>query len=140
MGADLQYNVKFNVIGPIFQTIEWESGHTVRFIRENGDTKFTLKVNLFNVLDGLLSKSDFEVIEYSRDQIERAERHDDIERVKEVKAELKEVYDTDSINDYDEFNGDYQNYILAVAEKVLASMDEYKDVLEDEDVFVETWL
>lgn len=140
MGANLQYQVPLKIIGNIFDKVERDSGPNIRFIRETSESKYTLTVNLYHKLDGLLTQADFESIEYYREKIERAERNDDEEMVKEMKQVLSEDYTAEQIADYDEFGGDYDEYITTAAEKVLAEFEDFVDDWEDEQVFIETWL
>ena len=140
MGANLQYQVPLKIIGNIFDKVERDSGPNVRFIRETSESKYTLTINLYNELDGLLSQADFEMIEYMRTKLERAELHDDTEMVKELKQSLAEDYTEDKIADYDEFGGDYDKYIITAAKKVLEEFEDFVDDWEDEQVFIETWL
>lgn len=140
VGANLQYQVPLKIIGNIFDKVERDSGPNIRFIRETSESKYTLTVNLYHKLDGLLTQADFESIEYYREKIERADRNDDEEMVKEMKQVLSEDYTAEQIADYDEFGGDYDEYITTAAEKVLAEFEDFVDDWEDEQVFIETWL
>jgi len=140
MGANLQYQVPLKLIGNIFEEIKWDSGLNVNFIKESTESTYTLKVDLSDILDELLRKADFEIIEYTRSKLERAELHEDSDMIKELKLSLEEDYDREAIADYDEFEGDYRDYIEAVAKKVLEDFDSYLTELEDKLVFIETWL
>ena len=140
MSADLQYTVAYKEIGPIFKTATYEKSDIVRFIRETEESKYTLRVNLSDFITGFLSEVDFESIESLRQFIERAERYEDSEELISLKEELSEQYDEEDLADYDKYEGDYSEYILAVANKVLEDMISYDRDLEDYEVFVETWL
>lgn len=140
MGANLQYQVPLKSIGHIFDQVERDSGPNIRFIRETSESKYTLTINLYHKLDGLMTQADFESIEYYRNKIERADRNDDAEMVNEMKQVLSEDYTAEQIADYDEFGGDYDEYILTAAKKVLEEFEDFVDDWEDEQVFIETWL
>jgi len=140
MGANLQYQVPLKLIGHIFDKVEYDSGSEVKFIRETSESKYTLLINLYNEVDGLLSKADFEMIEYYRSKLERAELHDDAEMVAELKQTLAEDYDAEKIKDYDQYEGDYSDYLLAAGKQILEEFEDFVEDWEDKEVFIETWL
>lgn len=140
MSAELQYTVAYKEIGPIFKTVTYEKSDIVRFVRETEESKYTLRVNLSDFITGFLSEVDFESIESLRQFIERAERYEDSEKLISLKEELSEQYDEEDLADYDKYEGDYSEYILAVANKVLGDMMSYERDLEDYEVFIKTWL
>ena len=122
MSANIQYNITYSDVGAIFNTIVISDRREIDFILETAESKFTMTVDLSDLLDNVLSELDFDDIAGARVD------------------ELQPEYSTEQIANYDEFNGDYSAYATYIGEKVLSDMSEYAIELEDLPVRVETWI
>ncbi len=123
MGANIQYRIKYSDVGPIFDKMQISDRREINFIKETKESRFTLTVDMDEILDNVLSELDFE----------------DIAQLRADKEPLSS-YNGEQISNYDEFKGSYSAYANYIGEKVLTDMAEYANDLADMPVFVETWV
>ena len=127
MSANIQYNIKYSDVGPIFSKVVPADKREVEFILETKESKYTMVVDLADILDNVLSEYDFDDIATARLDLETG----DIDQV---------TWSDEALSNYDEFNGDYSAYAHYIGEKILSDMNEYSLELEDARVHVETWI
>lgn len=139
MSANLQYHVKYPAIGANFTKAVPADRREMDFILETGESRYTMKVDLSDLLDHVLSEYEFDDIASVRNDIENI-TDDSTETAEELRQQLINEYGAEGLANYDEFNGDYSAYAQYLGNKILTDMNDYADDLEDVSVFVETWL
>ena len=140
MSANLQYSVKYEVIGSIFNKATPADRREMEFSLETGESKYTMTVDLSDILDKVLSEYEFDEIASLRSDIDMYNSAKDTEKAVAAEAELAELYEAEQLKNYDEFDGEYGRYAQYLGDKILTDMDEYASELSDTFVFVETWL
>ena len=140
MGADLQFKVPYGSIGTIFDKVVVTGDKQLTLLRETKECKFTLLVDISDLLDNTLSRSEFDYISSTRSLLEKAEMRDDEETILELKRDLEENFTSEQISNYDEFSGDYEHYAEFLGKKILEDLSAFESDLEHIDVFVEVWL
>jgi hypothetical protein len=140
MSAELQYSVRYEVIGPIFDKATPSDRREIEFSRETGESKYTMTVDLSDILDNVLAEYEFDEIASLRSDIEMYNSAKDTEKALAAESDLAELYTAEQLANYDEFDGEYGRYAQYLGDKVLTDMSEYASELSDTSVFVESWL
>lgn len=134
MSANIQFFTDVKNIGAYnFTEAEFVSNTKVTFLREEGNVRLSLTLDLQDYLPVVLD-------EYNYDHI--LDNRDDEERLAETIRSLGLVKDPDLINRIDASEGYYSSYIMELAKMFLDQLLEDDSLANDikEEVFVEIYL
>ena len=140
MSANIQYQIAYEHIGPIFEKAIPADNRTVQFIKESRESKYSMVVDLADLLDHVLDEDEFDHIAELKSDMKMYEKAKDEDKLENTRDELKTTYNRIQLEHYDEFKGHYGKYSQSLADKVLADMADFSSELSDTSVFVETWL
>ena len=141
MGANLSYTIEYSKIGPIFDQVEILDNTKIKLTKNTKESRYTLEFDVSLVLDVFDEGAWEDIGEFiknvnSSQEPERKKFIDEMMDFYGVEFEEPE----DLIELYENYKGNYSDYTTDLIDEVVKNLDNYSSELEDEVVFVESWI
>jgi hypothetical protein len=141
MGANLIYTVEYSKIGPIFDEVEILNNTKIKLTKNTKESRYTMEFDVSLILD-IFDEGAWEDI---GEFIKKINSSQGQERKKFIN-EMMDFYGVkfeepeDLIELYESYKSNYSDYATDLIDEVVKNLDSYSSELEDEVVFVESWI